>query len=112
MKFPCAPKEKKRKCHVRLERGREIWYNIQHWQLLDWHKVFSIGSICVGWLGNIVKSCNYCAMDIMINMPPAMEQKDRKYLTLHGMTLEGLFLVSFTAERKRWQAAEGVGHER
>ena len=58
------------------------------------------------------KSCDYRAMDMMIDMPPAMEQKDSKCLTFQGMTLEGLSIFSFNAERKRNQSAEGAGHER
>ena len=58
------------------------------------------------------KSCNYCEMDIKIDIPPAIEQKDRKYLTLHGMTLEGLPLVSFKAEWNRRRMAEGVSYGR
>ena len=75
--------------------------------------MFAIGSIPVGWSGNSVKkSCNYCAMDIKIDIPLAIEQKDRKYLTLHGMTLEGLSHVSFKAEWNRRRLAEGGIHER
>ena len=58
------------------------------------------------------KSCNYCEMDIKIDIPPAIEQKDRKYLTLHGITLEGLSHVSFKAEWNRRRMAEGVSYER
>lgn len=75
--------------------------------------MFAIGSIPVGWTGNSVKkSCNYCEMDIKIGIPPAIEQKNRKYLTLHGMTLEGLPLVSFKAEWNRRRMAEGVSYGR
>lgn len=75
--------------------------------------MFAIGSIPVGWSGNSVKkSCNYCEMDIKIDIPPAIEQKNRKYLTLHGMTLEGLPLVSFKAEWNRRRMAEGVSYGR
>lgn len=81
--------------------------------MLDWHKVFAIGSTPVGWTGNSVKkSCNYCKMDIKIEIPFAIEQKNRKYLTLHGMTLEGLSLVSFKAEWDWRRLAEGVSYER
>ena len=58
------------------------------------------------------KSCNYCEMDIKIDIPPAIEQKDRKYLTLHGITLEGLSHVSFKAEWNRRRMAEGVSYGR
>ena len=75
--------------------------------------MFAIVSIPVGWTGNCVKkSCNYCEMDIKIDIPPAIEQKDRKYLTLHGITLEGLSHVSFKAEWNRRRMAEGVSYER
>ena len=75
--------------------------------------MFAIGSTPVGWTGNSVKkSCNYCEMDIKIDIPPAIEQKDRKYLTLHGITLEGLSHVSFKAEWNRRRMAEGVSYER
>ena len=58
------------------------------------------------------KSCNYCEMDIKIDIPPAIEQKDRKYLTLHGITLEGLSHVSFKAEWNLRRMAEGVSYGR
>ena len=75
--------------------------------------MFAIGSIPVGWTGNCVKkSCNYCEMDIKIDIPPAIEQKDRKYLTLHGITLEGLSHVSFKAEWNLRRMAEGVSYGR
>ena len=75
--------------------------------------MFAICSIPVGWTGNgVKKSLNYCEMDIKIDIPPAIEQKDRKYLTLHGMTLEGLSLVSFKAEWNWRRLAEGVSYER
>ena len=75
--------------------------------------MFAIGSIPVGWTGNSVKkSCNYCEMDIKIGIPPAIEQKNRKYLTLHGITLEGLSHVSFKAEWNRRRMAEGASYER
>ena len=46
----------------------------------------------------------------MVDISPAIKQKNRKYLTLQGMPLEGRFLVAFKAERKSRQ--KGMEHER
>ena len=55
------------------------------------------------------KSCNYCEMDIKIDISAAKEQKDRKYSTLYGTTFGVFSLVSFKAERNWRRSAERGG---
>ena len=46
-------------------------------------------------------------MSITIDLPPAMAQEAREYVTVHGTTLERMFLDYLAAELRRREVSNG-----